>query len=146
MSDTATLPARFSMMGIDAVAMVTDTDTAGAWEAIEQTVSPGSGSPLHTIGGDKLFYVVAGTLDLTIGDEVRPTQAGGFAFVPGGTPHRFHNASGTPATLVVVAGGGGHVRFLQGLSEMSVAGTLTPERMRAHGEPFGVRFMPPREA
>lgn len=142
MSTTPTLPARFSMMGIDAVPLATDAGTGGAWEAIEQTVRPGAGSPLHTIETDKLFYVAAGTLEITAGDTVRLLGPGGFVLVPAGTPHRFRNASPDPATLVVVTGGGGHIRFLAGLSELAGAGTLTPESMRAHGEPYGVRFPP----
>ena len=43
-----------------------------------------------------MFYVLEGTLRVSLGDEVLELEAGSFVCVPPGTPHTFANKSDRP--------------------------------------------------
>jgi mannose-6-phosphate isomerase-like protein (cupin superfamily) len=68
----------------------------------EYVSEPGvTGPPQHVHHGhDETFYVVDGTYEFTIGDEVAVLPRGGFLFVPRGTPHTFRNAGDRPGCIV----------------------------------------------
>lgn len=131
----------FSMMGIAATPLVTERDSAGAWEAVHQRVSPGGGSPLHTLATDKMFVVLSGRLVLHVDGTAHDAGPGAVATVPSGVPHRFENAGDAPAELLVVTSGGGHVAFLAGLAELAANGRPAPEVLQAHGAAFDVEFV-----
>jgi hypothetical protein len=46
------------------------------------------------------FYVLDGSFEIRIGDELHTVGAGGFAFVPADTVHNFRNASKQPARVL----------------------------------------------
>lgn len=135
-------PARFSLMGIDVAVLADGTDTADTWEAIHQTVSPGAGSPMHTLTADKLFVVLEGELTLVIDGAEYAAEAGATATVPAGVPHRFENRGDRPGRLLVVTSGGGHVTFLAGLAELAAGGRPTPTEMAAYAAEHDVRILP----
>ncbi|NBM19666.1 cupin domain-containing protein [Streptomyces sp. GC420] len=141
----ATAPAdklSFALLGAEATALATGEETSGRWEAMELSLAPGARSPLHTIGEDKLFYVVAGTVTLTIGDSETELSTGGFAHVPAGTPHCYRNLSGAAAGLLVVTTGSGHVDFLRGMGALTAAGRPDPDELAAHTARHGVYLLP----
>jgi len=131
----------FSLMGIDVALLADEHDTAGAWEAIHQSVSPGAGSPLHTISGDKLFVVLDGELVLIIGDDEHVAGPGGTGFVPTGVAHRFENRSDREARLLVVTSGAGHVRFLAGMADLGARGPADRDAVTAHAAAHGVALL-----
>lgn len=137
-----TSPTTFHLMGIDVAVLADADDTSGAWEAIHQTVAPGAGSPLHTLGADKLFVVLEGELTLVVDGEEHPSGAGATATVPAGVPHRFENRSDRPGRLLVVTSGAGHVDFLAGLAQLAAGGRPTPEAMAAHAARYDVQILP----
>jgi len=76
----------------------TAEDTAGSLYLREASLEPGfRGPPLHRHRHlhDK-FYVLEGTLRVSLGDEVLETEAGSFVCVPPRTPHTFANTSDRP--------------------------------------------------
>ena len=50
---------------------------------------------------DEFFYVLDGTFEIRIGDELHRVGPGGFAFVPRGTVHNFRNTGQSPARILV---------------------------------------------
>lgn len=52
---------------------------------------------------DEIYYVVSGRASVTVGDEVRPVEAGSVVFVAARVEHRFHDIS-EDLTLLVVFG------------------------------------------
>jgi mannose-6-phosphate isomerase-like protein (cupin superfamily) len=52
---------------------------------------------------DEVYYVVAGSGQISVGDEVRDVQAGSIVFVAAGVAHRFHDIT-SELTLLVVFG------------------------------------------
>ena len=53
---------------------------------------PGKGPPLHTHPYVEVGFIVEGTAQFTIGDEIREVTAGGVVVIPAETPHSFTNA------------------------------------------------------
>jgi mannose-6-phosphate isomerase-like protein (cupin superfamily) len=133
--------AEFSMRGISITPLATAADTTGAWEAIHQRVAPGGGSPLHTLGADKLFVVLAGEPTLIIGGVEHTAGPGASATVPAGVPHRFENRSSADAELLVVTSGSGHIDFLRGMAELGRDATPTGEALRAHAAAHHVELL-----
>lgn len=68
----------------------------------EYSSEPGvAGSPQHIHGGhDETFYVVQGTYEFTIGEDVLELPAGSFLRVPRGTPHAFRNSGSSEGRIV----------------------------------------------
>jgi len=55
-------------------------------------------------GEDEMFYVIAGELSGTCGEDTWSARAGSFVFVPRDTPHSFTVTSTQPATALVITG------------------------------------------
>lgn len=73
-----------------------DGDETGArysvseWWLEPRTQGPGA----HSHPEDDLFYVIAGTMSLLVGDEWVEAPQGSFVLVPGGVTHDFENRGG----------------------------------------------------
>ena len=80
----------------------TGESTGGGLVLIENLTAPGGGPPPHVhTHEDEFFYVLDGTFELRIGDELHALQPGGFAYVPRGTVHNFRNTALTPSRILV---------------------------------------------
>ena len=76
--------------------------TGGALVLLENLVPPGGGPPPHAhTREDEFLYVLAGRLDVTIGDQLHALAPGGFAYVPRGTVHTFSNAGATTSRILI---------------------------------------------
>jgi quercetin dioxygenase-like cupin family protein len=80
----------------------TGAGTGGGLLLIENLTAPGGGPPPHVhTREDEFFYVLDGTFEIRIGDELHAVGPGGFAFVPRGTVHNFRNTAETAARILV---------------------------------------------
>ncbi len=69
---------------------------------LENVTAPGGGPPPHVhTREDEFFYVLDGTFEIRIGDELNAVGPGGFAYVPRGTVHNFRNTADTPSRILV---------------------------------------------
>jgi quercetin dioxygenase-like cupin family protein len=80
----------------------TGASTGGNLVLLENLTAPGGGPPphIHTCE-DEFFYVLDGSFEIRIGDELHALGPGGFAFVPRGTVHNFRNAAETASRILV---------------------------------------------
>jgi mannose-6-phosphate isomerase-like protein (cupin superfamily) len=70
----------------------TAESTGGMLALMEASIPPGSGPPPHVhTNEDEAFYLLAGVLDISAGEETFAARAGDFVFLPRGTPHCFTN-------------------------------------------------------
>ncbi len=77
-------------------------DTGGAYSLLEGLVT-GDGPPQHIHNTEEeAFYVLEGTLNVKIGEEVRTGTPGSFFLIPRGTTHTFWNGGTEPAKLLVI--------------------------------------------
>jgi quercetin dioxygenase-like cupin family protein len=80
----------------------TGASTGGGLVLLENLTAPGGGPPAHVhTREDEFFYVLDGTFEVRIGDELHVVEPGGFAFVPRGTVHNFRNTTDTPSRILV---------------------------------------------
>ena len=85
--------------------------TRGAYTLLEQECA-GAPPPRHVHEHEEeAFYVLDGTLDLYLGDDVVEVHPGSFCLVPRGTVHTFRSTSVTPARVLVVLSPPGFERF-----------------------------------
>ena len=80
----------------------TGASTDGKLVLLENLTSPGGGPPPHIhTREDEFFYVLDGTFEIRIGDDVHALEPGGFAYVSRGTVHNFRNTAETPSRILV---------------------------------------------
>ncbi len=80
----------------------TGESTGGSLVLLENLTAPGGGPPPHIhTREDEFFYVLDGTFEVRIGDDLHALGPGGYAYVPRGTVHNFRNTADTPSRLLV---------------------------------------------
>jgi quercetin dioxygenase-like cupin family protein len=88
--------------------------TGGNLALVENLTSPGGGPPPHIhTREDEFFYVLDGSFEIRIGDEVHAVGPGGFAYVPRGTVHNFRNTAESPGRILVGFTPGGMEGFFR---------------------------------
>lgn len=88
--------------GSSVVIKATGADTGGSFFLSETTIAPGfAGPPPHRHERlHDMFYVLEGTLAMTLGDEQHALTAGSFVCVPPGVTHTFSNPGSTPVRFL----------------------------------------------
>ncbi|MEV4368831.1 cupin domain-containing protein [Nonomuraea sp. NPDC049637] len=90
---------------------------------------PGGASPHFHRTITESFYVLTGTVQLYDGDKWADGRPGDFLHVPEGGVHAFRNASGEPASMLVLfTPGAPREAYFEELAEIAHSGReLTPE-------------------
>ena len=93
---------RIWIVGDTMTLKATGQSTAGSLMLLENLTAPGGGPPPHIhTREDEFWYVLDGTFEIRIGDQVHALGPGGFAFAPRGTVHNFRNTDDTPSRVLV---------------------------------------------
>jgi mannose-6-phosphate isomerase-like protein (cupin superfamily) len=80
----------------------TGQSTNGGLVLLDNLTAPGGGPPPHVhTREDEFWYVLDGTFEIRVGDEVHALGPGGFAYAPRGTIHNFRNTAETPSRVLV---------------------------------------------
>ena len=104
--------------------LVTGEESGGAYFAMEAFVPPGGGPPPHIHRNeDETFYIVEGEIEFLLGEEIVTGGPGDFVNVPRGTVHRFHNAGGAAARMILTFSPANIERFFSETLERAVDGT-----------------------
>lgn len=82
----------------------TASDTSGRFSLMERTLPPGGRmpSPHRHCENEEAYFVLEGTVEFRVGDEVVEGRHGTFVLVPAGEAHTFGNTSDDPARLLVL--------------------------------------------
>ena len=105
---------RIWIVGDTMTLKATSERTGGSLMLLENLTAPGGGPPPHVhTREDEFFYVIDGSFEIRIGDEVHPVGPGGFAYVPRGTVHNFRNTAGLPSRILVGFTPGGMEGFFR---------------------------------
>lgn len=122
-------------------------DTAGVVSVCEFVLDAwGSGPPLHSHDEvDEAFFVVAGVLEVALGDDLHEAVAGSFLWVPRRTPHTFANAGPSPLHVLALAMPGGIESMFseQAAHIEATAGRPDPAVMDAIGRRHGAPTLGP---
>ena len=93
---------RIWIVGDTMTLKATDASTGGNLVLLENLTAPGGGPPAHVhTREDEFFYVLDGTFEVRIGDDVHELGPGGFAYVPRGVVHNFRNTEAVPSRILV---------------------------------------------
>jgi mannose-6-phosphate isomerase-like protein (cupin superfamily) len=90
---------------------------------------------------DEGFYVVAGSVRFTVGEDVHDAGPGTLVMIPTGAPHTFENAGEHPATVINTFTPDLYVQYFRDLRDMIAAGrpqtveTVVPVMARYATEP-----------
>lgn len=92
--------------------------TDGRYDFMVTTVEPGPGViPLHVHHRhDEAIYVLAGELEVRVGDETTTLTPGSFVMMPRGVPHTWRNSVDEPSRFICLFSPGGHVGVLEELA------------------------------
>ena len=93
---------RIWIVGDTMTLKATGESTGGSLVLLENLTAPGGGPPPHIhTREDEFFYILDGTFEVRIGDELHALGPGGYAYVPRGTVHNFRHTADTPSRLLV---------------------------------------------
>ncbi len=94
----------YEMGRMRAIFKADNAETANRYSISEWWLEPRTRGPgTHSHSDDHLFYVIEGTLHLSIGGgDWLPLGKGGYAVIPGGTPHDFRNQTDTRAGFISI--------------------------------------------
>ena len=82
----------------------TATETGGRMTVVEVLAEPGGDSAPHVHADeDEALYVLEGEFEIVAGEDTARLGAGGFAFVPRGTPHGFTSVGEAAGRLLLVS-------------------------------------------
>ena len=82
----------------------TAASTQGRLSLMERTLPPGGRMPPphRHIGNEEAYFVLEGTVEFRVADDVFQGTNGAFVLVPAGETHTFGNTSDDPARLLVI--------------------------------------------
>ncbi len=109
-----------------AVMKATAETTGGAFSMSEATFPPGMKGPpphAHHYTTDT-FYVLEGTLHMTVGEREIDAPAGSYVVVPPGVVHTFANITDTLVRFLNINAPGGWENYLRDLAGAMRAGTM----------------------
>jgi quercetin dioxygenase-like cupin family protein len=99
----------------------------GMAESVLAPHTPGPPQHRHA-QHDEGFYVVAGAVRFTVGEEDHDATAGTLVMVPPGAPHTFANVTDQPAVMLSTFTPDLYVQYFRDLQDMIAGGEpLTPE-------------------
>ena len=105
---------RIWIVGDTMTLKATGESSGGSLVLLENLTAPGGGPPPHIhTQEDEFWYVLDGTFEIRIGDEVHAVGPGGFAYAPRGTVHNFRNTADTPSRILVGFAPGGMEGFFR---------------------------------
>ena len=97
--------------------LATPDQTDSTFAVVEVTVTPGNGAPPHVNTREALgWYVLEGTLQFMTESGEFELETGGWFYVPEGILHTFHNATGEPVRVLMLAVPGGMDEFFREFS------------------------------
>lgn len=108
---------------------VTGAQTSGRFGLFEHRMAPGAPGALPHFHRQcsEMFYVVRGTVRITLDDQAVDAAEGSFVHVPEEAVHGFANTSTDDATMLIMFYPDiGRQGFFEGLSELTRAGQRTP--------------------
>jgi uncharacterized cupin superfamily protein len=93
---------RLWIVGDTMTLKATGGTTDGGLMLLENLTAPGGGPPPHVhTREDEFFFVLDGSFEIRIGDELHALGPGGFAYVRRGMVHNFRNTADTPSRILV---------------------------------------------
>ena len=108
----------YEMGPLSAVFKADRDETAHQYSISEWWLEPRTKGPgAHSHPEDDVFYVLAGTMHLMLGDDWIAAPAGSFVLVPGNVVHNFENRSSERAGMLNVSAPGTFEENMPGIAQ-----------------------------
>ena len=89
------------------------TDTGGAYCLLEVSLAPGMGVPRHThTREDEAYFVLAGELEVTVGDKTFVLRPGDTLLAPRDIPHQLRNSGNVENRYLLLFSPSGFEEFV----------------------------------
>ena len=89
------------------------TDTGGAYCLLEVSLAPGMAVPRHThTREDEVYFVLAGELEVTVGENTFVLRPGDTLLAPRDIPHKLRNCGNTTNHYLLVFSPSGFEKFI----------------------------------
>jgi len=89
------------------------TDTGGAYCLLEVSLAPGMGVPRHThTREDEVYFILAGELEVTVGEKIFVLRAGDTLLAPRDIPHKLRNSGDTTNHYLLIFSPSGFEEFV----------------------------------
>jgi quercetin dioxygenase-like cupin family protein len=115
-----------SVGGNHIVFKVVSEDSQGDLMIVQYTAParfPGPTQHIHQ-HSDETFYVLDGTLKVTVREKSRTIEPGGIAFIPRGVAHSFANPADEPVTMLIVMTPGGFEGYFREMASLAESGHI----------------------
>lgn len=111
---------KIKVLGLEITIKLSSAETGGDYYVFESDVAPGDGVPPHVHSReDEILQVLAGELEVALGERRFTASAGAVAFFPRGVMHAFFNTGKVPAKArFIVSPGLNFERFFDELSAL----------------------------
>lgn len=121
-----------TLAGQPMVFLVTGPETQHT-SMFEWTLPPGLSTGLHVHRvQEETFYVLEGTCEWRVGEQVVQATPGTFLFIPPGVPHNIANVSAQPTKLFMTVSPPGHENYFVELAALvKDGGRPDPEALAA---------------
>ena len=103
---------------IEAVFKADGRETGDLYSISEWWLEPHTKGPgPHSHQEDDIFYVIAGTMSVLVGEQWTDAETGAFVLVPGGVTHDFENRGAVKAGVLNISVPGGFEPHVPGIAE-----------------------------
>lgn len=134
-----------SVGGNHIIFKVVSDDSQGDLMIVQYTAPAHFPGPIQHIHQhtDETFYVLDGTLQITVGETSRTIAPGGIAFVPRGVAHTFANPTDEPVTMLIVMTPGGFEGYFREMAGLVESGHIAdPDAVAALQSRYDLVPMP----
>lgn len=76
-------------------------------------IQPGGSVPAHEHGQEEIYYILNGTVEMTVGDETETIQGIAMVYMPSGQPHHLVNVGSEEVQMLFVYAPAGVVSHWQ---------------------------------
>lgn len=119
----------YPMGRMRAIFKADQAESAGKYSVSEWWLQPGTRGPgVHQHPEDHVFYVISGTLSVSLNGRWTQAAQGTYILIPGGTPHDFQNQQSVPAGFIAFNSPGGFEARMKGAD--GIAAALAAEDLR----------------
>jgi quercetin dioxygenase-like cupin family protein len=129
--------------------LATAGQTAGLFALTESTADAGYASPFHVHhDDDEAIYVLDGTIDLYLGEDVHEGEPGAWFLMPREVPHGYVVRKDGPARMLILMAPAGFDRFFHEYGQPASAGPPeAPSLSKEDGErilleEYGIEILP----
>ena len=114
----------------------------GAWSLTRVSVPRDFGASPHDHDFAESYYVLSGSLWLTVAGKEVVLGAGEFIHIPGGTVHSFKGTSDAPTQILILQSPGDAEEFFRACEREIEQIPADLARMPELGARYGIRFAP----